>query len=442
MSSSSRNKVTRGHKTSLNPEGWDENANEEAARLYRERYRPLSGPQEDFEECFPHDQFTQSTNRVLYDESGKILSIMTTFDKNPSDFYARKRGQKECPIVNPFGVDMEDPEVAKVVKDWFRSLGKPSMKEVRDSDTVTKKRKKKGDALKAKGSSSTLVNLNPIGEADQGSDTVNSSNKRLEDLYPEEEDYEDYSDSEYKKGEVPKVKDRAKKGEAPQANVDSGVSEEFDTNLNRKRALSPLKDSERDEKFHDKGRSERFDKNDSNKRSSPRTCGAGRGTDDDASESSRSSKRGRSDDSEDSRYKRRYVRDSGYSFHGRDNAPGDRERGNSRSEADHHNNRFERNQGNVIAAAQIKMLDKLSKGALETWSNNMRVTRLGVKVRHIDYINPALFNDINIYTAMRTKFTKPPGVWTSWSLEDLVKVLNATNHRSEETKFIGTVESS
>ena len=64
MSSSSRNKVTRGYKTSLNPEGWEENDNEAAARLYKEKYKPLSGPQEDFEESFPHDQFTQSTNQI------------------------------------------------------------------------------------------------------------------------------------------------------------------------------------------------------------------------------------------------------------------------------------------------------------------------------------------------------------------------------------------
>ena len=443
MSSSSRNKMTRGHKTSLNPEGWEENDNEAAARLYKERNKPLSGPQEDFDEFFPHDQFTQSTNRVLYDGRGKILSIMTTFDKNPKDYYARKRGQKDCPIENPWGDQLEDPEVMEVLKEWFRSsLGRPFMGEVQNSDTVTNsKAKVKKVKDKRTVGSSTLVNLNQIGEADQGSDNVNppkNKKERLEDLYPEAVDYSEFSDSDDNKVEIPKVKNKANKGEAPQAKV-SGVSE-ADTNLNKKRALSPLKDSERDEKFHDKGRSERFDKNYSNKRSPPRTYGVGRGNDDDASESSQNSKRERSDDSVDSRYKRRYVRDPGYSFHGRDKAPGDKDRGNSRLEPDHHDDRFDRNQSNVIAAAQIKMLDKLSKGALETWSNNMRVTRLGVRVRHVEYINPSLFSDISIYTAMRTKFDKPPGDWTSWSLEDLVKVLNATNHRSEETKFIGTLE--
>ena len=239
--------MTRGHKTSLNPEGWEENDNEAAARLYKERNKPLSGPQEDFDEFFPHDQFTQSTNRVLYDGRGKILSIMTTFDKNPKDYYARKRGQKDCPIENPWGDQLEDPEVMEVLKEWFRSsLGRPFMGEVQNSDTVTNsKAKVKKVKDKRTVGSSTLVNLNQIGEADQGSDNVNppkNKKERLEDLYPEAVDYSEFSDSDDNKVEIPKVKNKANKGEAPQAKV-SGVSE-ADTNLNKKRALSPLKDSQ------------------------------------------------------------------------------------------------------------------------------------------------------------------------------------------------------
>jgi len=90
------------------------------------------------------------------------------------------------------------------------------------------------------------------------------------------------------------------------------------------------------------------------------------------------------------------------------------------------------------------MLQHLTKEAIGRWHQRIAAIKAGgAEVHHLRFIASSLWAQITVYTKLKAdNIQKPEGEWTSWDLEDLVRVLNKLAHSGEKSQTFTVIDGS